>query len=130
MLLWRSYTPVVGANNFTPLGRCRCSCHLRISAQSLESPFFRSIFELTEDSGKSLNPAVDIGQIEAQMRQDSTAMPNRFAPRSCQGSLIQALGFSLLEEESRAKDGRLINCGTWEPWNVNEMCGEMCGELC
>ncbi|CAL1152365.1 unnamed protein product [Cladocopium goreaui] len=47
-----------------------------------------------EDCGKSLNPAVDIGQIE--------------------GSLIQALGFSLLEEESRGKDGRLINCGTWD----------------
>lgn len=51
-------------------------------------------FDLVYDCGKSLNPAVDIGQIE--------------------GSLIQALGFSLLEEESRGKDGRLINCGTWD----------------
>ncbi|CAK9000327.1 unnamed protein product [Durusdinium trenchii] len=51
-------------------------------------------FDLVYDSGKSLNPAVDIGQIE--------------------GSLIQALGFSLLEEETRGKDGRLVNCGTWD----------------
>jgi len=51
-------------------------------------------FDLVYDSGKSLNPAVDIGQIE--------------------GSLIQALGFSLLEEETRGRDGRLINCGTWD----------------
>ncbi|CAJ1456254.1 unnamed protein product, partial [Effrenium voratum] len=51
-------------------------------------------FDLVYDCGKSLNPAVDIGQIE--------------------GSLMQALGFSLLEEETRGKDGRLINCGTWD----------------
>ena len=34
------------------------------------------------------------------------------------GRLIQALGFSLLEEESRGKDGRLINCGTWDAWTI------------
>ena len=40
------------------------------------------------------------------------------ATLTCQGSLIQALGFSLLEEESRGKDGRLINCGTWDAWTI------------
>lgn len=51
-------------------------------------------FDVVYDCGKSLNPAVDIGQIE--------------------GCVIQALGFGLLEEESRRPDGGLINCGTWE----------------
>ncbi|CAE7040674.1 XDH, partial [Symbiodinium natans] len=51
-------------------------------------------FDIIYDCGKSLNPAVDIGQIE--------------------GCVIQALGFGLLEEEQRRPDGALINCGTWE----------------
>ncbi|CAE7835520.1 AAO2 [Symbiodinium sp. CCMP2592] len=51
-------------------------------------------FDVIYDCGKSLNPAVDIGQIE--------------------GCVIQALGFGLLEEENRRPDGGLINCGTWE----------------
>eukprot|EP00931_Biecheleriopsis_adriatica_P031623 TRINITY_DN18519_c0_g1_i3.p1 TRINITY_DN18519_c0_g1~~TRINITY_DN18519_c0_g1_i3.p1 ORF type:complete len:286 (-),score=53.88 TRINITY_DN18519_c0_g1_i3:113-970(-) len=52
-------------------------------------------FDIVYDCGKSLNPAVDIGQIE--------------------GCIIQALGFSLLEEETRSSvDGRMVNCGTWD----------------
>ncbi|CAE8611980.1 unnamed protein product [Polarella glacialis] len=52
-------------------------------------------FDVVYDCGKSLNPAVDIGQIE--------------------GCIVQALGFSLLEEERRSPvDGRMVNCGTWD----------------
>lgn len=51
--------------------------------------------DIVHDAGKSLNPAVDIGQIE--------------------GCFVQALGFCLTEQQSFSKtDGRLINCGTWD----------------
>lgn len=47
------------------------------------------------DCGHSLNPSVDVGQIE--------------------GSLIQGLGFCLMEEQTwSTKDNRLVNNGTWE----------------
>ena len=71
-----------------------------------------------EDAGKSLNPAVDIGQIEARswlrmVERESnsrSSMWRNFAfsdpralrvyPASGQGCVIQALGFGLLEEDT------------------------------
>jgi len=51
--------------------------------------------DIVQDAGKSLNPAVDIGQIE--------------------GCFIQALGFCLTEQQVHSnQDGRLINNGTWD----------------
>jgi xanthine dehydrogenase/oxidase len=47
------------------------------------------------DCGLSLNPDIDIGQVE--------------------GSFVQAAGFCLSEEQSRsAVDGRLVSDGTWD----------------
>lgn len=51
--------------------------------------------DVVQDAGKALNPAIDVGQVE--------------------GCIVQALGFCLTEELSRShKDGRLVNCGTWD----------------
>merc|ERR1719498_1970509 len=51
--------------------------------------------DIVQDAGKSLNPAVDIGQIE--------------------GCFIQALGFCLTEEQVwSGVDGRMVNKGTWD----------------
>jgi len=51
--------------------------------------------EINQDCGRSLNPAVDIGQIE--------------------GCFVQSLGFCLTEEQVySAADHRLVNNGTWD----------------
>lgn len=51
--------------------------------------------DVVHDTGKSLNPGIDIGQIE--------------------GCIVQSLGSVLHEEMNRSTtDGRLVNCGTWE----------------
>lgn len=51
--------------------------------------------DIVQDAGKSLNPAVDIGQIE--------------------GCFVQAMGFCLTEEQVYSKkDGRLVNAGSWD----------------
>jgi xanthine dehydrogenase molybdopterin-binding subunit B/xanthine dehydrogenase iron-sulfur cluster and FAD-binding subunit A len=51
--------------------------------------------DVVYDCGKSLNPAVDVGQVE--------------------GSFVQAMGFVLTEEQVwSATDGRLLNNGTWD----------------
>lgn len=51
--------------------------------------------DVVQDAGKAMNPAIDVGQVE--------------------GCIVQALGFCLTEELSRSqKDGRLVNCGTWD----------------
>ena len=49
---------------------------------------------LVYDCGKSLNPAIDIGQAE--------------------GAFVMGLGFLLREEVTHNEDGKLINDGTWE----------------
>merc|ERR1712137_1228840 len=49
---------------------------------------------LLYDCGKSLNPAIDIGQAE--------------------GAFVMGLGFLLREEVTHNEDGKLINDGTWE----------------
>lgn len=46
------------------------------------------------DCGKSLNPAVDVGQVE--------------------GCFIQGLGFSLVEKIEHDSAGRLLSNGTWD----------------
>jgi len=51
--------------------------------------------DVVHDTGKALNPGIDIGQIE--------------------GCIVQSLGSVLHEEMTRSSnDGRLVNCGTWE----------------
>eukprot|EP00475_Leptophrys_vorax_P030213 TRINITY_DN4510_c0_g1_i3.p1 TRINITY_DN4510_c0_g1~~TRINITY_DN4510_c0_g1_i3.p1 ORF type:complete len:720 (-),score=209.85 TRINITY_DN4510_c0_g1_i3:77-2236(-) len=50
--------------------------------------------DISYDCGQSLNPAVDIGQIE--------------------GGFIQGLGFALTEERVLAPDGKNLSAGTWE----------------
>jgi len=50
--------------------------------------------DLVYDCGKSLNPAVDLGQVE--------------------GGFIMGLGFFTSEEVSYDKEGKLISFGTWE----------------
>eukprot|EP00041_Stephanoeca_diplocostata_P004415 m.44741 g.44741 ORF g.44741 m.44741 type:complete len:1384 (+) comp15101_c0_seq3:127-4278(+) len=51
--------------------------------------------DIVYDCGTSLNPAIDIGQIE--------------------GSFVQSMGFCLTEEQTRSKvNGRLISNGTWD----------------
>jgi len=52
-------------------------------------------FDIVYDAGNSLNPTVDVGQIE--------------------GSVVQALGICLMEETVFSdKDGRIVNNGTWD----------------
>eukprot|EP00930_Biecheleria_cincta_P068850 TRINITY_DN56680_c0_g1_i1.p1 TRINITY_DN56680_c0_g1~~TRINITY_DN56680_c0_g1_i1.p1 ORF type:complete len:1302 (-),score=213.26 TRINITY_DN56680_c0_g1_i1:12-3371(-) len=51
--------------------------------------------EIQQDTGKSLNPAIDIGQIE--------------------GCFVMALGYCLMEEQVHSDvDHRLVNNGTWD----------------
>jgi xanthine dehydrogenase/oxidase len=50
--------------------------------------------DITYDCGESLNPALDIGQIE--------------------GALIKGLGFCLTEERVLGSDGKNLSNGTWE----------------
>lgn len=51
--------------------------------------------DIVQDCGKSMNPAVDVGQIE--------------------GCFIQALGFCLMEEQVHSEvDQRLVTNGTWD----------------
>jgi len=49
---------------------------------------------LLYDCGKSINPAIDVGQVE--------------------GAFVQGLGFFLMEEALIASDGALQSAGTWE----------------
>jgi len=50
--------------------------------------------DLVYDCGKSLNPAVDVGQIE--------------------GGFVMGLGFFTCEEMAYDKEGKLVSNGTWE----------------
>ncbi len=50
--------------------------------------------DLVYDAGVSLNPSLDIGQIE--------------------GSYVMATGMCLSEKQTRASDGRLLSYGTWD----------------
>ncbi|GKV49923.1 hypothetical protein SLEP1_g56645 [Rubroshorea leprosula] len=56
-----------------------------------ETTFLRT--DITYDCGQSLNPAVDLGQIE--------------------GAFVQGIGFFMLEEYSENSDGLVVAEGTW-----------------
>lgn len=68
-----------------------CMTHVEIDVLTGETEVLDA--QIFYDCGKSLNPAVDIGQVE--------------------GCFIQGLGFSLTEKLERDSAGRLLANGTW-----------------
>jgi xanthine dehydrogenase molybdopterin-binding subunit B len=69
-----------------------CMTHVEIDVLTGETEVLDA--QIFYDCGKSLNPAVDIGQVE--------------------GCFIQGLGFSLVEKIEHDSAGRLLSNGTWD----------------
>lgn len=74
--------------------------------------------DILYDCGKSLNPAVDLGQV-IYMKRDLRKQMNLFCNVFCvfllqiEGSFVQGLGFFMLEEYIEDPEGLLLTDSTW-----------------
>ena len=83
----------LNGSNYTVYAACCSSVELDVLTGEVQV----LTADIVYDGGRSLNPVVDIGQVE--------------------GSFVQSMGFCLSEGQVwSSDDGRLLNNGTWCVW--------------
>mgnify|MGYP002386246532 CR=1 FL=1 len=82
--------PTLGPNNYNSYSAAICLVHVDVLTGEIQIERSDILF----DCGVSMNPAVDIGQVE--------------------GAYMMGLSYYLSEEISYRSNGALINEGTWE----------------